>query len=227
MLMEKERREIVEYGKRMLSSGLTKGTAGNISIYDPVTGYVAISPSGIGYFDTAEQDIVIIDLDGNVIEGERTPSSEHGLHTGIYRIKPEMRAVVHTHSTFCTTLACLNQPLEAVHYVLADAGVSRVPIAPYRTYGTPELAEAVENTIGKSKAVLLANHGMLACGETLSSAFGLASTCEWVAEIQWRCRCAGEPNILSEKQIEVVRDHFKSYGQTDEKGIPQAHGYNG
>lgn len=227
MLMEKERREIVEYGKQMLSSGLTKGTAGNISIYDAETGYVAISPSGIGYFDTEEEDIVIIDLNGNVIEGKRTPSSEHGLHTAIYRIKPQMRAVVHTHSTFCTTLACLNQPLKAVHYVLADAGTSCVPLVPYWTYGTPELAEAVEHTIGESNAVLLANHGMLACGETLKAAFGLATTCEWVAEIQWRCQCAGTPSILSEEQIHVVMDHFRTYGQTDGEGNTQAHGYNG
>ena len=88
MLMEKERIEIVEYGKKMSSSGLCKGTSGNISIYDPETGYMAISPSGIGYFETEPEDVVVMKLDGTIVEGNRAPSSEHGLHSVIYLNKP-------------------------------------------------------------------------------------------------------------------------------------------
>ncbi len=157
MLMEKERIEIVEYGKKMSSAGLCKGTSGNISIYDPETGYMAISPSGIGYFETEPEDVVVMKLDGTIVEGNRAPSSEHGLHSVIYLNKPEARAVVHTHSIYCTTFAALNQPLKAVHYVIGGAGVFEIPCAPYCTFGTPELAESVKNTIGDSKAVLLQN----------------------------------------------------------------------
>ncbi|MFA9464347.1 MAG: L-fuculose-phosphate aldolase [Velocimicrobium sp.] len=227
MLMERERQEIVEYGKKMLTSGLTKGTAGNISVYDPETGYMAISPSGVGYLDTKTEDIVIMDLNGNIIEGDRKPSSEHDLHTIVYKKKPYAKSVVHTHSMFCSTLSCLNTPLEAVHYVLADAGVPRVPVVSYRTYGTKELAEIVGEQMGKSDAALLANHGMLACGASLQSAYGLASTCEWVAELQWRCMCVGKPSVLPDEEVKVVMEHFKSYGQNECEGEAPAHSYNG
>ena len=136
MLMEKERQEIVDYGKKMSSAGLSKGTSGNISAYDPVCGYMAISPSGLDYFETAAEDIVILDLNGNLIEGSRKPSSEHALHATIYKLHPDARGVVHAHSTYCTTFACLKQPIEAVHYLLAGAQTSCVPCADYATYGT-------------------------------------------------------------------------------------------
>ena len=143
MLMEKERQEIVDYGKKMSSAGLSKGTSGNISAYDPVCGYMAISPSGLDYLEPAAEDIVILDLDGNLIEGSRKPSSEHALHATIYKLHPDARGVVHAHSTYCTTFACLKQPIEAVHYLLAGAQTFRVPCADYATYGTEELAEKV------------------------------------------------------------------------------------
>ena len=218
MLMEKERIEVVEYGKKMASSGLTKGTAGNISVYDPETGYMAISPSGIGYEETLPEDVVVMTLDGKIVDGNRKPSSEHDLHSAIYKLKPEMRSVVHTHSMYCVILGCLGVPLKSVHYVLADAGKFEIPIAPYRTYGTPELAKVVSETIGDGNAVLMENHGMLACGTSLKSAFGLASTCEWTAEIQWRCMAVGQPHVLSDDQMNVVLEKFKGYGQTSEKG---------
>ena len=149
MLMEKERQEIVDYGKKMSSAGLSKGTSGNISAYDPVCGYMAISPSGLDYFETAAEDIVILDLDGNLIEGSRKPSSEHALHATIYKLHPDARGVVHAHSTYCTTFACLKQPIEAVHYLLAGAQTSCVPCADYATYGTEALAEKVSEATGK------------------------------------------------------------------------------
>lgn len=220
MLMEKERKEIAEYGRKMSSSGLSKGTSGNISIYDPETGYMAISPSGLGYFDTEPEDVVVMDLKGNIIDGGRKPSSEHGLHTVMYLNKPDARAVVHTHSTFCTTLACLNTPLKAVHYVIGGAGAATVPCAEYATFGTPELAENVARAIGKSKAVLLANHGLVTSGPSLAKAFGLAVNLEFVAEMQWRASCMGTPVVLSDAEMDTVMESFKSYGQpkkTDEK----------
>ncbi len=225
MLMEKERNEIVEYGKKVLSEGLTKGTAGNLSIYDPATGYMAISPSGIGYFDTLPEDVVIMDLKGNIIEGTRKPSSEHALHAVMYECRPEARAVIHMHSIYCTTLACMHVRLQSVHYALADAGTATIPSAPYRTYGSPELAEAVRENIGQSDAILLENHGMVACGSSMKRAFGLASTCEWVAEIQWRCMAAGKPVILSDDEMSTVMEHLLTYGQNAPDG--SRHSYNG
>jgi L-fuculose-phosphate aldolase len=215
MLMEKERKEIAEYGRKMSSSGLSKGTSGNISIYDSTTGYMAISPSGLGYFDTAPEDVVVMDLQGNIIDGARKPSSEHGLHTVMYLNRPEARAVVHTHSTYCTTMACLNIPLKAVHYVIGGAGVSEIPCVEYATFGTKQLADNVKKVISnnKSKAVLLANHGLVTSGPSLAKAFGLAVNLEFVAEIQWRASCIGKPVVLSDTEMDTVMESFKSYGQ--------------
>lgn len=217
MIMEEERKKIVEFSKKMLTSGLTKGTAGNISIYNKELGYMAISPSGIPYEETMAEDIVVMDLDKNIIEGHRKPSSECDLHIELYKAK-DTRSVVHTHSMYCTVLACLNQPLKAIHYVLADAGVSTVPVAPYRTYGTKELADAVCETIGTSKACLMANHGMIACGSSIESAFSLAATCEWVAEVQWKAMSVGSPIYLSDGDMEIVKNKFKGYGQKKAEG---------
>ena len=216
MILEKERKEIADYLKKMLESGLTKGTSGNISIFDRKNGYIAISPSGMNYEEIIPEDVVVIDLDKNIIEGNRKPSSESDLHIAIYKSKPEANSVVHTHSMFCTVLSTLNMPIKSVHYVIADCGSAEVPVAPYRIYGSEDLAISVVNTIGKSNACLLANHGMVACGDNLKSAFALASTCEWVAEIQWRALSVGTPNYLSDNQIIEVEEKFKTYGQNSE-----------
>lgn len=217
MLLENERNLIVEYGRMMSESGLSTGTSGNISIFVPEEGMMAISPSGIGYFDTKPEDVVIMDLESKIIEGNRKPSSEWALHSEMYKRKPDCRSVVHTHSMYCTVFAALNQPLRAVHYVLADAGVASVPCAPYRTFGTVELAEVAGDHIGDSDAVLLANHGMLACGNSIKSAYGLAKGLEYCAELQYRAMCIGNPVILDDKEMEKVLVRFKSYGQVSRK----------
>ena len=157
MLLKKERELVVEYGKKMSAAGLSKGTSGNISIYNAEEKLMAISPSGVGYFETVPEDVVVMDLEGNVVEGDKKPSSEWGLHTVFYVNKPDAGAVVHTHSAYCTTFACLNMPIKALHYVIGGAGTAEVPCAPYCTFGTPELAEAAIKACGKGKAVLLAN----------------------------------------------------------------------
>lgn len=217
MLMEKERNLVVEYGKKLVTEHLTKGTGGNISIYDPKLGLMAISPSGIDYFETKPEDVVVMKLDGTVVEGNRKPSSEHDLHIALYEKKPEIRAVVHTHSMYCTVLGIDDMPIKSVHYVLADAGVTEIPVAPYVTYGTRELADAVAATIGKGYACLMKNHGLTTCGTSVDSAFGLASNCEWVAELQWKALCVGKPSILNDDQMEIVMKKFQTYGQVAEE----------
>lgn len=208
-----EKKELVEYGKKMSAEGLSSGTSGNLSIYLKEEGVVLITPSGIGYFDTTPEDIVAMDLEGNIIEGTRKPSSEWHLHTLFYKNKPEARAVVHTHSKFCTTLATLRMPIKAVHYVIADAGTNEVPCAPYRRYGTEELAKVAVESAKESNAVLLANHGIVVCGKNLKSAYGLAKGMEYVAEIQVTAMSVGEPVVLSKEEMDEVLEGFKTYGQ--------------
>ena len=137
MLLETERRELVIYGKRMLADGLVTLTSGNISIYDPETGYMAVTPSGIPYDETAPQDIVVMTLDGKIVDGSRKPSSENRLHAAVYKARPHARAVVHTHSMFATTLGIAGEEVKAVHFLLPDLmGRGNVPLVPYVTYGT-------------------------------------------------------------------------------------------
>lgn len=208
-----EKKELVEYGKKMSAEGLSSGTSGNLSIYLKEEGVVLITPSGIGYFDTEPEDIVVMDLEGNILEGKRKPSSEWHLHTLFYKNKPEARAVVHTHSKYCTTLSTLRMPIKAVHYVIADAGTDEVPCAPYRRYGTEELAKVAVETAGESNAVLLANHGIVVCGKNLKSAYGLAKGMEYVAEIQVTAMSVGEPVVLTKEEMDEVLEGFKTYGQ--------------
>ena len=217
MLMQEERELVVEYGKKMSAARLSTGTSGNISIYNAEKGLMAISPSGIDYFSTRPEDVVITDLDANIVDGDKKPSSEWGLHTTFYRHKPHARAVVHTHSMYCTTFAVLGQPIRAVHYVIGDAGVATVPCAPYYPFGTLELAEAAISVCGESNAVLLGNHGLVTCGSSLKSAYSLACNMEYIAELQYRAMCIGTPNVLSDEQMAEVMERFKTYGQPGSK----------
>lgn len=213
MLMQEERELVVEIGKQMASSGLCPGTSGNQSIYNAQLGLMAIKPSGIGYFETTAEDVVIMDLNGKKVEGARKPSSEWDMHSEFYRKKPDCHAVVHTHSNYCTTFACLRMPIQAVHYVLADANAYEIPCTDYHTFGTPELAEDAVKTCGTGDAVLLANHGVIVCGKTLQSAFGLAKNLEYIARLQYQSMCIGRPFVLSRSEMDKVFESFKSYGQ--------------
>lgn len=215
MMMELARQQIVDFGKKMSSAGLSMGTSGNISVYDHELELMAISPSGIDYFETVPEDIVIMKLDGTIVEGIRNPSSEAPLHAAVYRQRPEAGGVVHTHSRFCTTLACMRVPLKAVHYGISRAMAAELPVAPYACFGTPELAKSIEDTLAGCKAngCLMSNHGIVVCDLDLPRAFALASGCEFVAELQWRAMCAGEPVSLTDEELEAVRERGKTYGQ--------------
>ena len=134
MLLEEERLELVVYGKRMLADRLVTLTSGNLSIYDPETGYMAVTPSGIPYDETTPRDIVVMTLDGKVVDGSRKPSSENRLHAAVYKARPHARAVVHTHSMFATTLGIAGEEVKAVHFLLPDLmGRGNVPLVPYVT----------------------------------------------------------------------------------------------
>ena len=175
-----------------------------------------------------KEDVVVMDLQGNIVDSKRTPSSEHSLHAAFYLEKPDARAVVHAHSMYCTTLACAGVDLKATHYAIADTGVATVPTVPYETYGTPELADEVRKCLRESdsKALLMANHGMVAYGDSLEKAFAIANTCEWCAQVQWRAMAISTPNVLSDEQMAEVIEHYKTYGQAKEDG-KQSQGYFG
>jgi L-fuculose-phosphate aldolase len=213
MILETERNAVVEYGKKMVAAGLTSGTGGNLSVADRAAKKMAISPSGIDYGATYPDDVAVLNLkDGRVAEGERTPSSEFNFHLALYRKRPDVGAVVHTHSPYATTMACLQWEIPAVHYLVGFAG-KKVPVAPYATFGTEELARNVADTIGDYNALLMANHGLVAVGPNLATAFAVAEEIEFVARIYYQTRCVGLPPLIPGEEMDRVLEKFKTYGQ--------------
>lgn len=212
MLMENERKLIVEYGKLLVTKGLTTGTGGNISIFDKEKKYFAISPSGIDYFETEPEDVVIMDLDGKVVEGERKPSSEWMMHLIFYKKRDDVEAVVHTHSRFSSTISCMRWDIPALHYYVAFAGKT-IPCAKYASYGTQELADNAFEGMGEGKVALLANHGLITIGRSVKEAFLVAEMSEEMAEYYYRTKSIGEPVLLDEEEMENMLLRFKSYGQ--------------
>ncbi len=213
MKLQSERSAVLSFGKKMLAAGLTTGTGGNLSVRDPDTGLIALTPSGVEYPAMTEEDVVLLDPEGTVVDGKRKPSSEAGFHLALYRKRPDIGAVVHTHSTYATTLACLHWEIPPVHYLIGFAG-KKVPLAPYATFGTEALANNVADGIGAQNAVLLANHGLVAVGADLASAFACAEEIELVARIYYQARCAGTPRLIDDAEMDRVIEKFKSYGKS-------------
>lgn len=204
--------QLIQYGRKLVSHGLTTGSGGNLSVVDCAGGQVAITPSGMDYDAIGTQDVVICNPTGEVIGGHRKPSSELPFHLALYQHRSDIRAVVHTHSPYATTLACMHLELPPVHYLVGFAG-DKVPLAPYAPFGTPALSEAIIATIGDYNALLLANHGLVAVGSSLAAAFNTAEEIEFVARIYYQTLTAGEPKLLSEEEMTVVLEKFKDYGQ--------------
>lgn len=217
MLLAEERQAIVDGGNAMVRAGLTAGTGGNLSLVCRRRGLIAISPSGVDYAAMRPQDVALVDLKGHTVGGVFKPSSELGFHLMLYRRRPAINAVVHTHSVYATTLACLGWELPAVHYLVGFAG-RKVPVAPYATFGTDALAASVAATLGADyNAVLLANHGLVAVGHDLQAALNTAEEVEFAARVYYQARCAGQPVLLPDREMDVVIEKFKTYGQPRER----------
>ncbi|MEN1760707.1 L-fuculose-phosphate aldolase [Anoxynatronum sibiricum] len=212
MRMQQEREMIVEYGQKLVTAGLTKGTGGNISVFCREEGLMAISPSGIDYFETTPEDVVVMNLQGEVVEGERKPSSEVDLHRIFYQQRDDIDAIIHAHTMYATTIACLGWNLPPVHYMIAVAGKD-VRCAPYATFGTVELAENAFEAMKDRRAVLLANHGLLAGAGDLLNAFNIVEEIEYCAEIYYRTKGIGDPVILPDEEMTLMLEKFKTYGQ--------------
>ncbi len=210
MLLARERNLLVEYGKKLISHRLTTGTGGNLSVLNREKELIAITPTGLQYFDTSPEDIVVLNLDGGIVEGKRDPSSELRMHRYVYQHREDLEALVHVHSKYATTLSCLRWELPAVHYLVAFAG-KNIRCAHYATFGSEELARNTFAAMKNRKAALLANHGLLAGDKDLPTAFAIAEEIEFCAEIYYRSKCIGEPVILPDNEMKVVEEKIKCY----------------
>lgn len=209
------REEVTGVARRMSDSGLVRTTSGNVSARCP-DGNVLITPSGLPYEDLEPADLALVDLDGNLLEGPLVPSTEVPMHTGIYRRRPLVGGIVHTHAPHATALACLGLEIPPVHYMLAALSEEgRVPLAPYATYGTEELSGHASEALGeKHSACLLQNHGTITAAETATKAYTLTEILEEMAELYYRTLLAGEPIILGPDRISETRARISGYGQS-------------
>ncbi len=217
MLLQKEREDVVKYCQMLITHGLTKGTGGNISILNREKGMFAMSPSGIDYFETEPEDIVVIDLEGKIVDGKRKPSSEHELHRIFYIRRDDINAVVHTHSVYSTVLATLREGLPASSYLVAFSGYD-VRCGEYASFGSMELAENTFKAMEGRYAAFMANHGLITGSKDILNAFNIAEQIEQCAEVYVKARSIGTPVILDEAEMEKMIYKFNhSYGQRKSK----------
>ena len=205
------RDRLVTTAKRMSDLGLTPGLSGNASVRTHA-GFL-ITPSAMSFPELHGDDLVELRADGTVRSDQRTPSSEWQLHRDLFAARPEATAIVHTHSLYCTSIACLRRPIPAIHYMVALAGSDEIPCADYATYGSNELAASVVRTLGTGDACLMANHGMVALGRTLDAALRLAAEVETLAGQYWHASAIGTPHILPADEVARVRTKFSAHGQ--------------
>jgi len=203
------RMRLVTAARRLAALGLNRGKSGNASVR--VAGGFVITPSGKSYEALAPGDLVTVE--GGEPRGERKPSSEWRLHRDVYARRTEAGAIVHTHSSFATTLACLRQPIPAVHYEIAFAGGADIRCAPYATFGTQELSDNALAALEGRSACLLANHGVVAFAATVEQAVVLAEKVEDLARTYWQALQVGEPVVLDAAEMTRVIEKFKTYGR--------------
>jgi len=214
--MDELRWQVIATAQRMEAAGLGRGTAGNVSVraVGGSPGDFLITPSGMPYHGLVAEDIVRVRADG-AVEGRRKPSSEWRFHRDLYAARSEAGAIVHAHSPFATSLACLRRHLPPFHYMIARFGGDTLRCAAYATFGTQELSDAVLAATADRRGCLLANHGMLVFGDDLAHAFALAVELEALCEQYWRASQLGEPVLLDPAEMQGVLAKFAAYGQQD------------
>lgn len=206
---------LVESGKRMLHSGLTVETWGNISLRDPETGLVALTPSGMPYDVLTVDDVIIAKLDGTIVEGTRKPTIETDLHLGIYRNRPDIHAIVHTHPIYSQIFAVLREDIPPIIDEAAQIMGGTVRVAEYGLPGSEALAKNCVAALGaEGHACLLANHGAVCIGGDIDFAFKVSTVLEMTAQIYYMARGIGTPKTLTEEQISFMHDFaYHHYGQ--------------
>lgn len=209
-MLHTERRTVAAHAPSLAE--LTPGRTGNLSVRRE--DHAAITPTGVPYDEIGADDVPVVSLDGERAAGDLKPSSETPMHTAVYRAF-DAGAIVHTHSPWTSTLAILHRPLPPVHYMVALAG-REVPVADYATYGTAELAENAVEAMedAGSTACILANHGLLATGDTAEDALETAVNVEYTARIYCQARSVGEPTELTPDELAAVEEKFEGYGQS-------------
>ena len=202
------RAALLDVSRRMVELGLNRGTAGNASVRCGEG--LLITPSALPVSEMTASNMVQMTLDGKVLQGGK-PSSEWRFHCDILKARPEIGAVLHSHSPFATTLASLRREVPAVHYMIALAGGDSIRCMPYSLFGEQQLSDDALEALQGRKACLLGNHGMIALGVDLDDALVVAQEVEFLCEIYWRTLSLGEPKLLTAQQMHEVKAKFVEY----------------
>ena len=208
------RQQLIDTACRMDNSGLNRGTAGNLSVraYENGEPGFLITPTGMAYDTLQPEDVAFMNLEG-IPFGQRKPSSEWRFHRDIYTARAEAQSILHAHSPFATSLACLRREIPAFHYMIARFGGDTLRCAEYATFGTQALSDAALTALNDRRGCLLANHGMLVFGNDLPQALALGIELEELCEQYWRACQLGDPAILDAAEMAVVIEKFATYGQ--------------
>ncbi len=209
--------KIVKASQHLVAIGMNRGSCGNISVRCDTgktdAGGFLITPSGVPPMNLSPDSLCIMSLSGQKI-GTGEPSSEWRIHRDIYANRPDIHSIVHTHSTFATTLACMQREVPPFHYMIAVTGSNTIPCASYALFGSQELSDNVLKSLGNRYACLLAHHGMVALGHGLDHALAVAIEVESLCEQYWRILQTECPKMLSDIQMEAVHDKFQHYFKT-------------
>ena len=208
----KTRKSIIEFGCMLLDNGLIVGTWGNLSARVDGTDYIAITPSGRNYRSLESEDIVVVDLEGTIISGDLKPSSEMALHLAIYKSRPDINAVIHTHSVIASACAVARQAIPPIVEDVVQLVGGTVKVAEYALNGSNQLAQNAVTALGENNAVLLANHGVVGCGTNLNEAKVACELVEKAAQIYiYANQLPGGAKVLADDDVAVMHDYYLKY----------------
>ena len=214
-MLEELKKEICEYNLELPRRGLVVMTSGNVSGRDPDTNLVVIKPSGVKYATLQPEDLVVVDLDGKKVEGKLRPSVDTESHLYVYRNRPDVCGVCHTHSTFASVFAALGMPIPAVLTTTAMLG-GEIPLGGFVPVGEAEIGKEVVERIGDKKAIILNNHGVFTIGKDAYHATKMAIEVEEIAKITYHALLMGKPNVLTDEQIGLFKHIYENvYGQRE------------
>jgi L-ribulose-5-phosphate 4-epimerase len=213
-MLEKLKEELVQLHLELLRNNLVVWTGGNVSARDPETGLVVIKASGIHYEEMRPQHMVVVDIDAKMVEGDYKPSSDVYSHLYIYKHRADVGGVVHTHSAYATAFAAVNKPIPVVLTAIADEFGGPIPCGGFALIGDDAIGKVVVESIGKSPAVLLKNHGVFTIGKNAKSAVKAAVMTEDNAKTVWLAMQIGAPDEIPQEDVDKLHERYTNvYGQ--------------
>ena len=213
-MLEALREQVWQLHLELPKNDLVRWTGGNVSGRDPETGLVVIKPSGVKYLDLRPEQLVVLDVSGKIVEGNLSPSSDTASHLYIYRQRPDVGGIVHTHSPFATAFAAANKPIPVVLTAIADEFGGSIPVGDFALIGGEEIGRVVVEAIGSSPAVLLKNHGVFTIGKNAEAAVKAAVMTEDVARTVWYALQLGTPDVIPAEDVAKLHDRYTNvYGQ--------------